>query len=61
MDREGCSVSSFLIIVNSSDKIRMIKPLGDAFDTFKAFFPHMGFLFLAFPYGMQFSFISKPA
>lgn len=39
----------------------MIKPLGDTFATFKALFPHMGFLFLALPYGMQFSFISKPA
>lgn len=39
----------------------MIKPLGDAFATSRVFFPHMGFLFLALPYGRQFSFISKPA
>lgn len=37
----------------------MIKTLGDVFSTSRAFFPHTGFLFLALPYGMQFSFISR--
>lgn len=37
----------------------MIKPLGDAFATSRAFFPHMGFLFLSLPYGVPFSFISE--
>jgi len=37
----------------------MIKPLGDVFATSRAFFPLMGFLFLALPYGVRFSFISR--